>query len=557
MDIEYKGVRDLLRDTNKPYPMLNLFNDRGIAVKVLCWQPEGDITFSEETGFVCCSSEHLEKSTAFLSLAKSKNVDIVLTPEYTIPWTVLDDLLKNEALWPSYGKLWALGMQGTSLKALKEFVSSSNEKTNIYCEDLESVSENCFCSCLVYLFYAKQELFCIVQLKTTSASDAWVQLEAKGLTTGNTIYYFEDDHKHCLLSYICADALNQNILLSLKRSYLYSSCIVLQPQLNPKPLHDAFSMMKRNFLDYSPAGNVRFISLNWSANTKLQLGGENNPIFFDSFSACIYNQKIIKDELIIKNAPLGLNPNQDRDRHLLMWTLPNFEHCMFFTIDCFDTHTLNAATAKHNEPIADTYFVYACEQKSWNCGNRCCACVADWEWLQEEFKFDKCDDDTCNIAKLHHFFSILNNCEIYSDLVLESDGASYIPFSKTENKADSIIMLRERVGYVNKALSQDKIPTRFSELKGKHYKWILNKNGNLIVDPASEGSLPIYVVYIDSENKGLIQKGIAQFKRLRGSTNTDRLLLYHNTDHGIVYDESLFNIEINNPELTHDNCAIA
>ena len=140
MDIEYKGVRGLLRDTNKPYPMFNLFNDRGIAVKVLCWQPEGDITFSEETGFVCCSSEHLEKSTAFLSLAKSKNVDIVLTPEYTIPWTVLDDLLKNEALWPSYGKLWALGMQGTSLKALKEFVSSSNEKTNIYCEDLESVS---------------------------------------------------------------------------------------------------------------------------------------------------------------------------------------------------------------------------------------------------------------------------------------------------------------------------------------------------------------------------------------------------------------------------------
>ena len=557
MDIEYKGVRDLLRDANKPYPKLNIFNERGIAVKVLCWQPEGTVTFSEETGFICCLSEHYEKSATFLSLAKSKNADIALTPEYTIPWSALDDLLKNEALWPSYGKLWALGMQGVPLKGLKEFVCSSNEKVNIYCEDLESISENCFCSCLVYLFYAKGELFCIVQLKTTSASDAWVQLEAKGLTTGNTIYYFEDDHKHCLLSYICADALNQNILLSLKSSYPYSGCIVLHPQLNPKPLHDAFSMMRGNFLNYSPSGDVRFISLNWSANTRLQLSDDNNFVFSDSYSACFYNQKSVEDMLLIKNAPHGLNPNQDRDKHLLIWTLPSFEHCMFFTIDCFDTNTLNATIAKHNEPIADIYFVYAHENKSWNPGNECCACIADWEWLQQEFKFNKCEGNSCNIAKLHHFFSILNNCEKYSDLVLESDGTSYIPFSKTGNEVDSIVVLRERIGYVNNALSQDNIPARFSELKGKHYKWILNEKGNLIVDPAPEENLPIYVVYIDSASERLIQKGIARFERLRGAAAKDRLLLYHNTSHGIVYDESLFNIEINNPDLTHDNCAIA
>ena len=50
----------------------------------------------------------------------------------------------------------------------------------------------------------------MIQLKTTAASDRWADLEASGLTTGNTIFYFDDNlGGNCFISVICADALNQ------------------------------------------------------------------------------------------------------------------------------------------------------------------------------------------------------------------------------------------------------------------------------------------------------------------------------------------------------------
>lgn len=114
---------------------------------------------------------------------------------------------------------------------------------------------------------------CILQLKTSPASDSEVNLESASLTTGNCIYFFDDEHNHGLVSYICADALNQDIVTQ-RKDIQNSEVIILHPQLNPKPMHASFQQMRKNFLDYAER-KIRLISVNWARETLIEYGDDS------------------------------------------------------------------------------------------------------------------------------------------------------------------------------------------------------------------------------------------------------------------------------------------
>lgn len=553
MEIIYKNVQKIIEDKDIKYPEFAIFNQRGNVIKIAQWQPLGEITFDIKKGFSAKDTKHQKKAKAFIECVKNEKSDLVITPEYSFPWSVLEEILETQEMRPKYGKLWCLGMEGIETSELEHFLLKYQKKDDVFMkiEDLDNINQNEFYSCLVYLFVSSQKIICIIQLKTTAASDKWAELEAQGLTTGNEIYFFKDtDTNHCLFSIICADALNQEIS-KVKDQVNYQQCIILHPQLNPKPLHESFEQMRKGFLNYSRK-NIRIITLNWGKGSWLNVENQKTIKIEDSYSACYYcddtNYRGFS-ELYKKNKAKGIDVFQNE--HILSWYMPEKEHCIFYTIDCFPSKELHTVTAAHKEPLGINYMEYDAECENWISKSACGICSIDWEWLKQTFHLEKCEDMNCYVDELSHFFAILFGRKKHSELELK-DGKSQIIFQKTNGNSEEVDKQRERSSFIIEALEEENIPAKFSELKKSNYKWILHEKGNLRVKDSKDfQSSNICVVYVDSSTESAISKGIIEFQNLMGEESKDRMILYFLTSHGIKYYDKLYNIEVNNPELTH------
>jgi len=548
MEIQYQNVYEQLKKKKINIPELNLFNNRGIAIRILHWQPKGTLRFNENQGFVCQEKEHKEKAAAFVKLLLENKVDIGIAPEYCFPWEELENIFSNKGMRPPKGKLWCLGMEGISSQMFEDFMGRTELSSDIHIisEDMEVVNLNKFFSCLVYLFMAANKLICVIQFKTTAASDQWMELESQGLSCGNIIYYFKDEKtNHCLFSFICADALHQEIN-NIKKEVNYQNCIILHPQLNPKPLHETFSQMRRNFLDYSQNA-IKMISVNWTKGTIIKFDDRAKDIkILESYSACYYSKKIGEDvlnRLILANKSKGMNMTKDGRTYI--WHMPDNEHCMQYLIDCFENNLLSISAGRHNEPRADKYYEISDENSLWVSGNACGRCNIDWQWLREEFGIEQCTQDDCAVLKLHKFFSILFGGQ-FSDNVGRKKGS--IIFQQDDELQNDVIKKRERGEFINKALKAGNVPAKFKEIKKCNYKWILDDMGNFIIEENRE---PICVVYADSKKTIIIERRIMDFKQLMGEAALDRMLLYCLTEDGIQYYEEFYNTEINDPNLTH------
>lgn len=552
MEIIYKSVQEIMENNDLKYPEFAIFNKRGNVIKIAQWQPLSEIAFDSKKGFGAKDNEHEKKAMAFIKCVKDEKSDVVITPEYSFPWNTLENILENQEMRPKYGKLWCLGMEGIETSELEKFIEKHEKRDEIFfvIEDLDNIVQNEFYSCLIYLFISMKKIICMIQLKTTAASDKWAELEAKGLSTGNEIYFFKDqDTNHCLFSIICADALNQEIS-NVKEQVNYQQCIILHPQLNPKPLHESFEQMRKSFLNYS-GKNIRIITLNWGKGSYLNIESKKKIEIENSYSACYYCEDTSYtgfSEIYKKNKSKGIDVF--RNEHILSWYMPEKEHCIFYTIDCFDSRELHTVTAAHKEPLGTRYMEYSAESDSWVSKSVCGICSIDWQWLKETFQIEKCDDMKCCVEELSHFFSILFGRSKYSELELR-DGKTQVIFQKMDDCSEEVDKQRERSSYIIDALQEENIPAKFSELKKCNYKWILDEKGNITTkNPVDLENAKISVVYVDSSTESAINKGIIEFQNLMGEESKDKMILYFLTGHGIKYYDKLYNIEVNNPELT-------
>lgn len=551
-NIKYEDVNTILTKMNIRCPRFSVFNDRGNVIKVSYWQPYGKLEFESESGIHCCSEHHMDKATEFLKNAREKKVDVAITPEYSLPWEVLHNIFHDSSFWPYNMKLWCLGMEGISYKQLIEMKEQDkSDNVIIIIEDFADLNINEFFSCICYVFIADNKLICLIQLKTTPASDEWARLESYGLSTGNTIYYFKEQQTNCyLFSYICADALNQKVFQA-EDIVKSGECIILHPQLNPKPLHDSFDQMRKSFLDYAH-NSIRILSVNWAQDTSICIKDTATIITVqDSYSACYYNYDPDEKELsalMRENKIKGINLS--KIGHIFCWHMPSKEHCMVFTIDNFKTQMLNNVGSKHNEPIGSIYLEYMDEGKIWQQKDVCGICVVDWQWLNEVFKIEHCDCNHCPIVQLHKFFSILNGEEMYKLLEIR-DKQSGVVFNLTDANMEEVIKSRERCQFVSEALDKGNLPAKFSRFKCKNHQWILSNEGNLTnQDDIAERKKPVCVLYVDSSMESIIQQRIINFQELMGDDAMDRLLVYCLGVNGIKVYDKLDNKEVVDSDVT-------
>jgi len=241
---------------------------------VLLMQPQGRIEASV-TGVRNRDRDLAQRQFGqFLTDAQQTKADLVITPEYSMPWDTLVAAIK-EGKVPEEGKIWALGCESIRVSDLDELKQRLSSIVSIIYEPLDSKSSR-FVSPLAYVFITQLangsgvRTTVLVQFKTYPMGDS-DHFEVSGMQRGTCIYQFGDTSQSLkLVSLICSDA------FAFEDSHaksVYNRALILHIQLNPNPQHERFHGVRIRLLEYS-GDETEVLCLNWAGDVHECCGEE-------------------------------------------------------------------------------------------------------------------------------------------------------------------------------------------------------------------------------------------------------------------------------------------
>ena len=207
--------------------------------------------------------------SGFLAKASQTNADLVVTPEYSMPWVVLIDAIKS-GLTPAAGKLWALGCESIKYAELDALKDELRTLAAVVFEPLQAEPER-FVDPLAYLFLAPlavgggpPRLVLLVQFKTHPMGDP-DHFEINALQRGSRIYEFGSVGQSIrLVSLICSDAFD---FLDAEALRVYDRALVIHIQLTPKPRHQQYRLYRDRLLRFD-GDATELICLNWAGDVR-------------------------------------------------------------------------------------------------------------------------------------------------------------------------------------------------------------------------------------------------------------------------------------------------
>ena len=371
---EFTRVTLLLGDQ---YPELDVCSNNGTSVRVFQWQPKGVLVLNHDRGLKCEDTQFIEKARSFIQIAREQHASLVLTPEYSFPYLVLDELVSNNTKWPEQGKLWCLGTQGESRELFNDIMMRWNTDSNIEVIDYaysNNLGVESFVCPLIYLFLTRSGKLCIIpQFKTFAMADPRLFFEGPRLCRGQTIFVFESTVLECenvFFSLICADAIGINsteILQSISKK----SIILFNPQLNPDPRYVRMLALRDELIN-KRFYEVKILTLNWSANTQV----ESPAITFNKPWSAFYKRK--SDKYLTDE---GFRANKENNHkkgtgyalngYVEIWFSHRHEHCKSFLIRKGDHGSLTRALTSGDEPKTEGCFSFDAV-RSWVPDNDSC-----------------------------------------------------------------------------------------------------------------------------------------------------------------------------------------
>lgn len=220
--------------------------------------------------------DQTDKLNLVLNTARENGVDLLLTPEYSFPWSSLLATIRDESKWPSQGKIWVLSCEGIS-KA--EFVTAAeslvSEKILLHYDKEPLKSNKTFFDPVVYLFLSSGEnpqLVVLIQFKIHHMG-AWGggDTERNHMIQGNEIYVLRNSNSSIrLITLICSEAMNFHHDLNEeareKLQWNDLPYLILHPQVNPDPFHEAFRTFRKFLLGFEKKD---LIALNWNSESTI------------------------------------------------------------------------------------------------------------------------------------------------------------------------------------------------------------------------------------------------------------------------------------------------
>ncbi|MDE3184457.1 MAG: hypothetical protein KGM16_13650 [Bacteroidota bacterium] len=275
------------------YPDLRVLERNSQPYSLLLYQHEGNLSATNtRVGNETTSKNATFQLASFFGLAKEKNVDLALTPEYCCPWSVIEDIVKDRNKWLLERKLWVVGTESITKEQLRTFYADFNTGNCFIHFDQSLLNDNkAFFDPLVYFFISNHEsnfrLNLFIQFKSQHMS-AWSGdgVEKNNLIRGKKLFIVRNSRTSIhFVSFICSEAMNVPLKLTpelqddidwVDRPYL-----IFNPQLNGDPAHYQFTAFRRFIMKFN---HKEIIELNWSMNstfsgTKVILGGSSRSGF--------------------------------------------------------------------------------------------------------------------------------------------------------------------------------------------------------------------------------------------------------------------------------------
>lgn len=208
-----------------------------------------------------------------LEKARKDNSDLLLSPEYSCPKSVIDYIIDNEEMQPTQNKVWVLGGESINLNELEELNNANQDDVLIHYENEVFNTNKNYLDPLYYVFKGSHngisKLIILIQFKTRHMGVWSDDVERNNLIEGNNIYIIKNSNTSVrLMSFICSEAMNVRADLNqhIKNEILWDDMpfLILNPQINPDPSHQNFVDFRRFILE---AEKKEVISLNWGLDT--------------------------------------------------------------------------------------------------------------------------------------------------------------------------------------------------------------------------------------------------------------------------------------------------
>jgi hypothetical protein len=268
-------ITRLLTDAGFAAPDLRVLNPNHENYTALLLQPEGDI--EADTNGVRNADQDLARRqyAAFLAQAVSEQSAVAITPEYSMPWRVVEESL-TAGTAPAEGALWVLGCESITIEQLNAFRDRMADIASVLYEPLAAQAGR-FLDPVLYVFPSRPaqgngnlRLVIVVQFKTSPMGDAG-HCEINGLQTGSRIYCFGNGTTHLrLATLICSDAF---AFLDAHASELYHCTLLIHIQLNKSPRHAQYRRYREKLMQYE-GDETEVLCLNWAKEVHERCSGQ-------------------------------------------------------------------------------------------------------------------------------------------------------------------------------------------------------------------------------------------------------------------------------------------
>lgn len=235
---------------------------------VMLVQPRGEVSACGEYIRNADAGTASLKHSAFLRLAASKHADLVIAPEYSCPWAVIEEAIGSGTL-PDQGSLWVLGCESITIDELHDLSERLGSIKWIY-EETPPWDGGKFLDPICYLFHARDgagaiHVVCLVQFKGEPMSAAATLIEQEEMIRGVKRYVLRNDNDSIhLFTLVCSDALTFGELqLDSLPPNNHTPYLILHPQLNTGPRHPSFALYRK--IAYGRGGeHQEIICVNWA-----------------------------------------------------------------------------------------------------------------------------------------------------------------------------------------------------------------------------------------------------------------------------------------------------
>lgn len=279
MAITIVDVEEVLRLRPQPLTLcgLHALSAAREPYRAVLLQPSGVIEANDtRVGHADAALAH-KLCIGFIATATQAHADLVVAPEYCVPWTVVDEIIAGN-FRPPVGALWALGCESIPPADIQALAARCNADGQCVFHhepiDPRQVAQKRYVDPLLYVFWTENAdgdavLFLLAQFKTVACRD-YRDVEQTSLCVGQAVYAFNRGvGKMSLLSIICSDAFD--FTGHVDEAHL--NCLLIHIQLNPKPAHADYAAYRARLCAVGTHSHVELLCLNWAQNVIEAKGG--------------------------------------------------------------------------------------------------------------------------------------------------------------------------------------------------------------------------------------------------------------------------------------------